>query len=188
MLKNEYIKTYFFGFSWERIADFALGILMPVFFTYAFIWLLPYVLLKAYEKEQEFKYNKRVIKLKYDNRAEKEKEKLVKQATKTIQAEVDKAKVEKTAKEIDPRIQWQKEFDDLDERKREWFKRVLMCVYEQEGIIKNYGITGGVLFELGADALRFADSNEIVEMSGDSRRIKLTEKGKFFASRYNEGL
>ena len=104
LLKNEYlIQRYFnpsdfwFWFSW----------IMPFIVTYFIIWRLPkWILLKAYDKTEEYEIEKKIIKIKQQKRIEQEETKLQEQTVKKVAAVAKQVVEEKKIKNTDPTMGW----------------------------------------------------------------------------------
>lgn len=185
LLKNEYVNKYFFPGPMDW--NFYLGILIPLVLTYLFIWWMPYILLKAYRKEQWFRVEKRIIKIEQERNIQEERKELAKETTQAIKKEVEVVKAQRAAEKLDPKMAWKNEYNRLDSQEEDYLKEVLVAVYKHRGLVYVSGMYSDAPpeFELSPNALRLADSHELISIVEDGSRIELTQKGKYFASLYD---
>lgn len=186
LLKNEYVDKYFFGINSWNDWNFYLGLLAPAALTYLFIWWIPLILLKAYKKEQWFKVEKRIIRIDQEKRVQEDRKELAQETAKAVKEEVKTVQAKKQAAKIDPKILWDEEIRLMkDTGQFAKLKDVFVCYYQYGGERKVASqFPSHPVFELNADSLRIADANELVTISTNGKIIKLTDKGKYFASKY----
>ncbi|HEY8993005.1 MAG TPA: hypothetical protein VIM37_04140 [Candidatus Microsaccharimonas sp.] len=188
LLKNEYVNKYFFG----NVNDpsYYLGILIPGILTWLFIWVLPTVLfIPAFKQERAYKLNRRKIVLAGDRHFEEEKEKFALQATKTIEAQIEQKTAEQEIVALDPDMQRQQQFEEFISKPNGSYSldAIIEAIYKSAGHMTRYirdGSWAGK--DVDPDALALAHSNELVEIDADGDKISLTEKGKYFISRYKQ--
>ena len=158
LLKNEYlIQRYFnpsdfwFWFSW----------IMPFIVTYFIIWRLPkWILLKAYDKTEEYEIEKKIIKIKQQKRIEQEETKLQEQTVKKVAAVAKQVVEEKKIKNTDPNSAYHNFINSL---------------YSGSKYIPN----------LNVDHVSYFDALGLINIVGNNVE-SLTEKGKYFALKVKE--
>lgn len=182
MLKNEYVNTYFVTWDgWSTV----LGYLIPLVLTVLFVWPIPkYILIHAYRQEQRHKVDRRKVRIEEEEKILVKKESLAKQTQKTLEAEIDTAKIEKEAAIEDPTILWKQDYDKFQ---RNGLNNILSdiatAVYTGQGkTVRFYSDEARewVGAKLSKDTLAIADTNNLIVVKDG--RISLTEKGKFFMS------
>ncbi len=187
MLKNEYVNQYFFGRNgWNDLSWWA-GLLVPLLLTYIFIyWPLPqYVLIKIYRREQEHKTERFKIKIAEEQKRKEYETESVRSGTalqaQQITAKTNLARKRKTAAKTDPKILWDEEYQELKRSgSMTALRDVLGAVYEHQGQVRS---VGGTVYVDGS-SLRVADTRGLITIIDNGRMIQLTEKGKYFASKY----
>jgi hypothetical protein len=107
-----------------------------------------------------------------------------------VEAEIAAEKKIKQAAEIDPKIVWKREFIEFKKSDDySWFGDILESVYTYHGDTYVASYTGGApKFKLDPRALKIADVNELITIADSGNTIKLTKKGKFFASLYDQAF
>jgi hypothetical protein len=182
LLKNDYVSQSFFSWhGWETL----LGYVGPLALTVLFIWPIPkYILIHAYRQEQRHKIDRRRVKIEEEEKLEIKKEKLAIQTQKTLEAEIDVAKVEKRAVSQDPTILWRKEYDALQKSGLVTIlPDIAESVYKGGGrVMKHFDKDIGewVGANLSKDSIAIAHTNDLITIKDE--RISLTEKGKYFLS------
>ena len=183
LLKNEYIKQYFFGWhGWTSL----LGYVLPLFMTLVFVWPLPqFVLIHIYRLEQRHKVQRRKVRLEEEEALLVKKETVAKQTQKTLRAEVAAEKTKKQAAKIDPQLLWKQEFNAFKKSKDyPLFANILRSVYKYAGSTFVQGkFAGAPEFEVSPQSLKMADVGELITISGGD--VRLTDKGKYFARLYD---
>jgi hypothetical protein len=188
LLKNEYVNQYFFGWhGWKSILEY----ILPLLFTALFIWILPkYILIHAYRQEQRHKVAKRKVKIEEEELIELKKEDLAIQERKTLEAEVVTAKKKQQVAKADPRIIWEREFRSFKLLNKEYamFSEILRAIYEHNGVKQVEDGYGNIVFRVSPQSMRTSDVMGLIVISDSGHKLSLTEKGKFFASRYDKDL
>jgi hypothetical protein len=100
-----------------------------------------------------------------------------------LEAEVSKAKVEHEAEQTDPKILWQKHFQNFKQHKVfSKFDKLIKHFYEYNGFIAyNDNWTES---RLDQDILVYSDVNGLIEI--DENTFILTQKGKAFVKYYSD--
>lgn len=185
VLKNEYVSDKFFSLNdWDSLV---IGLALPLFATYVFIWLAPhYVLIHAYRQEQKHKVDRRRVKLEEERKLEKEEEKLSKQEIRTLNAKQAQNRKRVQVAKSNPSVLWEEEFKAFKESDDyKTFKDVLTSVYRYRGQVEVYDDYNNLVFDLSPQALRIADVKGLIQTTSSGTIIQLTEKGKFFADKYD---
>lgn len=141
-----------------------------------------------YKQEQGYKIDKRIIKLKEEERIAQGQEKLAVQVEKTLEAEIKATDKKQEAVRKDPTILWDDEFEKI--RNRPELRGIFTCIYEHNGNVRVYNEFSSLppVFELDPNSLKLGDSRELVNIVESGKRIELTKKGKYFASKYERRL
>ena len=180
LLKSEYVGMYFFG--WHGLTDweFYLGFMLPAMLTYIFIWWIPkLILVRAYKEEQWYKVEKRKIRIQEESRLQVKEKNLGLQTEKRIEQDIKVATKRKEAEKTDPKIIWDEEYRVLGPTNMRYLRDILRTIYQYKGNVANYN------FPLDPNALRFGDSNGIVVIGNTGERITLSEKGRYFANKFD---
>lgn len=184
LLKNEYLSIMFFDY---KSLYFWASWVLPFLFTYTTIWMLPkYVLLKAFEKEEEYETNKRVFKISQEKMIESARANLEQQTAKKITAVAKQVVGERKIKEADPTIGWKIDFDDFI--KTSFYKNfdaLIQSIYQEGGSVTKFNDYGNLRFQVNKDLLAYAHTNDLIGFTRDPDKIALTEKGKFFVKQYS---
>lgn len=181
LLKNEYVNKYFFGFDLSNICavhnlEILLGWVIPAVIAYFYIWWLPkFVINPAYKKEINYKEQRRVEKIKSEKRIQDEEKKLIEKQTAT-----EEAKIELADKKAEVPAGWERDYQDFIANKKAVlsFDELLRIVYNRNSI----GQTESVA-KIGPDSLMIVEAFDLIDAT-ESNRIRLTDKGKYFARRY----
>jgi hypothetical protein len=191
LLKNEYVNQYFFGWQgWDTV----IGLAVPLGLTIFFLWpLQKFVLIYAYKIEQQNKVARKKVKLEQEREVENYKTLLLNKESKTINAQAKKVAAEaklsttkKKAAKTDPTIVWDEDYREFKtSRFFRDFRRIRDAVYEHNGYY-NFNNGDGTRFELSSDLMAFVDTEGLVKINPDGRRIYLSEKGKYFVKRYQQ--
>jgi hypothetical protein len=189
LMKNEYINQYFFGWhGWSSLW----GYLIPFILTLLFIWPIPQVaLIHIYRLEQRHKVARRRVKIEEEESLQVEKESLAKQTKKTLVAELAVEDKKQEAAKKDPKILWRQEFNNFKKTNDySSFSEILRAVYTHGGDTYVSGMYSGSspIFQLNPQALKMADVKGLITISSSGSKVKLTEKGKFFASLYDKSF
>ena len=185
LLKNEYVDKYFFGYEGWNDWLFYLGFLLPLLLTFCFIWFLPkYVLIPAFKKEREYKFNKQKIIIDHEIQIEKHRASLASASEKTLAAEEKVIQKEKAIVELDPTKAWEVEYERFNKSGLiNILSQLVDSIYKHSGHIKRYydeQRETWVSFGVDSDSIALAHSNGLVNISEDGQRISLTEKGRYF--------
>lgn len=183
LLKGDYLSKAFFDIhDWY----FWVSWVLPFILTYLVIWILPkWVLIPAFKKDEQDKVEKKRIRIQEQQKLSEAEKKFEETETKKLSAVEEKVKKEKAIKNIDPTINWEKEYISFRNSKYySDFNVVIESVYERNGLVSwkdsNYqyhGIPKGIL--------AYSHANGLVEFSSENRMIDLTEKGKFFVKQFS---
>lgn len=190
LLKNEYVNQYFFG--WHGWSSFW-GYFSPLMLTVVFVWLVPrFVLVHAYRVEQEHKTARKNIKATEEQKRQAYQafldKKVSAQEEKRVVARTKLSTAQKAAKKVDPTILWDSEYNEFaSEPNFNEFVFILQSVYEHDGRTRAQADGyGDYRFRLGGSALKLADTYGLITITSEKgdTRIKLTEKGKYFAKKF----
>ncbi len=181
LLKNEYVNKYFFRFDWSNILtihnlEILLGWIVPVVLAYLYIWWMPKLIINpAYKKETVYKEQRRVEKIKSEKRIQDEEKKLIEKQTAT-----EEAKIELADKKAEVPAGWERDYQDFiaNEKAVLSFDELLRIVYNRDSI----GVTESVA-KMKSDSLMIVEAFDLIDAT-ESNRIRLTDKGKYFARRY----
>lgn len=181
LLKNEYVNKYFFRFDWSNILtihnlEILLGWIVPVVLAYLYIWWMPKLIINpAYKKETVYREQRRVEKIKSEKRVQDEEKKLIEKQTAT-----EEAKIELADKKAEVPAGWERDYQDFiaNEKAVLSFDELLRIVYNRD----NIGVTESVA-KMKSDSLMIVEAFDLIDAT-ESNRIRLTDKGKYFARRY----
>lgn len=181
LLKNEYVNKYFFRFDWSNILtihnlEILLGWIVPVVLAYLYIWWMPKLIINpAYKKETVYREQRRVEKIKSEKRVQDEEKKLIEKQTAT-----EEAKIELADKKAEVPAGWERDYQDFiaNEKAVLSFDELLRIVYNRDSI----GVTESVA-KMKSDSLMIVEAFDLIDAT-ESNRIRLTDKGKYFARRY----
>ena len=189
LLKNEYVHQRFFGYGGGFDFSFLWGFIAPLLLTVIFIWVVPrWMLIYAYEQEQRHKTAKRMIKLEEEQKVVTFEKKLTKEKSAALDAEIELTEKAKEAAKLDPKLVWAQEFEKFKEDPAfESFGFIIDSIYDRGGQIRVTNFENKLLFEVPGGALAIAHSNNLININNKDRTIELTDKGKYFVSRYPLG-
>lgn len=185
LLKNEYVNIYFFGYSGWNDWSFYLGFIAPAILAVVYIWYLPkYVLIHAFKKEREHKFDKQKVIIDNEIEIEKHRASLATVSEKTLAAEEKVIKKEKAIVDLDPSKAWNEEYERFN---RSGLINILTsivdAVYKHSGHIKRYYDSeqkAWVSFNVNPDNVALAHSNGLIEIDARGEKITLTDKGRYF--------
>lgn len=187
LLKNDYLSKEFFNFSdWY----FYVSWIMPIILTWLIIWKFPkWISIPAFKKAEEEKTEKIIIKINEQKKIETGQIKLQEENIKKIKTVAQKTKKEKEIEKLDPTINWKEEFEQFKKHHIFYkFKQIIESLYKHNGRITLF-TSGGYSRVVGPDILALAHSKELINIKNDKNSIEvieLTNKGKFFVSKYLE--
>lgn len=190
VLKIDYLSNLFFNYnSWVSYISW----ILPFIFTWLIIWKFPKLfLLPAFEKDEEYRIKKKIIRIKNETDLTKEQIKLELQNIVKLDTVEEKTKKEKELEELDPTIKWEKEYLELRETKhfKDDFYYIKDIIVKQRGFLSSLGellpnkraqgILGDYIFVLEAKGF--------LEISDNNNVITPTEKGKYIISRYIDDI
>ncbi len=179
MLKNEYIWTVLIRRNdWHYWLTQALLISLAAFLTYVMIWWLPRLILKpSYEKEKENEYDRRLIKIRFEDQYEKGKKALASTQAITLKAEKEVIDLKDKVNES-----WLHDFKEFKESALfNQFAHIKEALYEHNKYV-SYEDESGSGNSIPTNILAYADGNELITI--DSNKIELTDKGRFFMKQY----
>lgn len=187
LLKNEYVFKYFFGYHGLLDWQFIFGLIVPAILTCLFILIVPRKLfVHFYKQEQGYRIDKRLIKIKEEERVAERQERLATQVEKTVQAEIKATDKKREAAQKDPTILWNEEYETVKVKNANDLRGILESVYKHGGqiLVESDSAFASPEFELDPNSLRFGDAREIINIVQSGSRIELTKKGKYFASKF----
>ena len=181
LLKNEYVNKYFFGLDWSNILtihnlEILLGWVIPAGLAYFYIWWLPRLVINpAYKREINCKKDRELEKLKAEKKRQDEERKLIEKQTAT-----EEAKIELADKKAEVPAGWERDYQEFiaNEKAVLSFDELLRIVYNRDSI----GATESV-DRMKSDSLMIVEAFDLID-AAKSNRIRLTDKGKYFARRY----
>lgn len=186
MLRNEYLRVEFFNY---RAWLFWVWWVAPFILTWLIIWVFPrFIALPAFRKEEESKNKKKAIALQEAAKIEEAETKLVKRNAQKLEATEETVKKRRDIARIDPTTLWSEEYEKF--RKSglfNAFQGIVDSIYDHRGQVKdNYdGFSEEYGFEIPQGMLVYADTNGLVNLTNAATpRISLTDKGKYFVSRF----
>lgn len=189
MLKNDYlIQTFFNLQDWYFYASW----ILPLFLTWFVIWKLPdWVLLPAFEKDEEYRVKKVNTRLRLEKSILSEETKLVEQSAKKLEAEEKRASKQKSIEKTEPRILWEKEYAEFKSSSHyASFGRIVEAIYQHGGRIEwHVSPQSAVKVGIPKLLLAYAHTHELIELDKDKNNyqvIQLTEKGKFFVGKLTQ--
>lgn len=185
LLKNDYLSRTFFDFS---SLHFYLLWALPFFVTYAIIWIFPrWVSLPAFRKEEEYRIQKRKIRIIEQRKLGEEEIKLEQENVRKLEVVGQKTLEEKKIKEADPTIGWLEEYEQL-KKIPSLYKRLnslVDSIYKYNGRISVAGEWNSLEFEIPKDALVYFHTNDLIGLDRSKEKIELTAKGKFFIKKFS---
>lgn len=187
LLKNEYLNRYFFGIHGLTDWNGYLGYLIPLVLTVLFIWPLPkFVLIWFYQLEQEHKTDRLRIKYREEQKRKSFEITAIRKEEARITAKTSLAKKRNTAAKTDPKIVWDTEYQAFEKDPAfKSFTYILQAIYEHNGRTRvSDPIYNSVEFEVPGAALYLADTLGLITIAATNGAIRLTDKGKYFASKY----
>lgn len=146
-------------------------IVFPLLFTTIAIWIMPLLTNKFYAQH-----------LVNINRQEKTRMRALKKSTieetELIEEKVKKAEIEKIAENVNPEINWERDFEKLKASKLyKKFHQITDSFYKFNAMLQVNK------FSVDTDILIYADSHKLIELNEDqygNRTFLPTEKGKHF--------
>ena len=190
LLKNEYVNKYFLQINgWDDLSYYV-NFALPFILTFLFIWVLPNLLfLRAFAEERDFKVKKRLRVIDDTIEIEQHKLNLAKQSTETRKEDKKAVLAEKDIEKLDPQKANEEAFDAFSQSSffRGTMQAVTAAIYEHFGNISSYEDSNGnwIQYSMDRAALARAHSNGIVNFDKARESIELTEKGRYFVSRFN---
>jgi len=191
MLKNEYINRNFIQPNFSD-PGFYLSYILPIAFTYIFIWILPkLILMPAFKEENKYKTDKRIIVLKEKERIRTEEVKLAEKDADIKVQEARSVEAEQVIMDIAPEKSYKKDFANFVQYRNnglDLLNEIMDSVYSHDGLISSYyypeNSSQQEHFRISKEALAAADTSGLIEIDyTDPTTIKLTDKGKYFISR-----
>ena len=182
ILKIDYILNVYGGSNlWHLIYGLGHLIILPFLSAWFFIYIFPKITCKFYEKSIENENINKLIRLK--------KEKELSQAEE-IQFKAKRAKLEEEEKFLEKKkaikqIKSEKSQEEKWDEEFEEFKRTKYFL-NFATIKRSYYDTDRWASDIPSDIKAYCDSNGVIEMvdHGNSSKISLTNKGKYFMKRY----
>lgn len=189
LLRNEYLFHEFFNISGYYFWIFI--IILPVFLTWLIIWKLPDLLfIKATRRNEKFRIDKKIARIEEEKRLEEDTAELISAKKENIEEAI---KIDRFALENKPEIAWDIEYIAFEKSQQfKLFSQIIKSIYTHGGRIVVHGSewSKGSEFEIDSGLLAYAHSKNLINLErGDSQvpdLISLTEKGKFFVSKYTE--
>jgi hypothetical protein len=185
IFKNDYlIKTFF---DWGTI-NFYIWWVLPFIFTYLAIWILPhYVLLPAFQKEQEYEFKKRKLEINNEKKLIDETTELQKAKVEELEVVEEKVQKEQKIKEAtDPEVKWKEEYKQfIRSGFFSDFNKIIKSIYQNNGDIKVPNEYGNIVFQVPENLLAYVHVNDLVILDKHEGKIELTEKGKFFVKQFS---
>ncbi len=183
MLKNDYLSKTFFNFSdpW-----FYASWVLPIFFTWLFVWKFPkWISIPAFKKSQEYQAEKLEVKIETEARLPQKQLRMVELMEKKTVKEKEIKEKEKEIKEIDPTIEWLKEFNQvlLNEKDVQAIKEGSGAIYQTNGrfVSNPQEINRGYNTYISSSSLSRLDALDLIKILSERRNVmEFTEKGKFF--------
>ncbi len=183
LLRNEYVLSQLLTGK-NLLFDF---IFIPFIITCLFFWIFPYGTRIFFRRNIKNQRALKIIELQESQKEKKKQKELIQEETALIKKEIEKNKIEKIAERESPEILWTKEFDEF--RKTllfEDFSFIIESIYKHN---KNISIQGpheysSPIFQIPSNILAYTHLRNLVEISNDGRKISLTDKGKFFAKKF----
>lgn len=184
LLKNDYLYQKYFDYA---SLYFWTSWILPFLVTYLIVWIFPkWILIPAYEKTEEYETNKKIIKIGEEIKIEDKKLQLQKSTTKKIAAVAEQVIQEKKIREVDPAIEWVKEYNTFKNTPYyNDFELIVESLYEQHGQVSWYRNMASYKTNIPKRTLAYAHANNLVEFEDNNKNIKLTDKGKFFLKQYS---
>jgi len=185
LLRNEYLVRSFFDIT---SLYFWVSWLMPIAITMLVIWKLPeWVLLPAFRQEEKYRVAKINTRLEVEMGIVSRETKLIEEKEKKLEAEERVIGKQKVVELANPTIGWD---DDYERFKKlsfaHKFSKIIESYYKRRAEIVDTDDYNQVVFEIPEDILAYAHSNGIVEIDSNSNKIVMTDKGKYFISKFSE--
>lgn len=190
ILKTDYLSTLILNY--HSLIFYILWI-APFIFTWLIIWKFPkWFLIPAFERDEEYRIGKRLIRIKKEINLTKEQIKLEEQNIIKLDIVEEKTKKEKELEELDPTIKWEKEYLELRQTKhfRDDFYFIKEIIVRHHGFLSSLGEilpnkkAQGVL----SDYIFVFETKGFLEISNNNNVITPTEKGKYIISRYIDDI
>jgi hypothetical protein len=189
-LKNEYINIYFLN---PRYSDvyYYLGFLLPALLTWLYIWKLPrWLFMPSFKEERRYKFEKQIFLLEEEKQLETKRTQLAVQSVKTLEEEKKVVKAEKEIIKLDPTKILDREYREFIVKTyaRETLQEIKNTVYAHYGFLGQYtnpssGYDG--VNHTNPDYIAMAHTNGLIEFNNKNTQINLTEKGRYFLSKFN---
>lgn len=187
LLRYQYLQQSFpILWSWGFFLEF---LIYPLLATALFFWVFPLVTRIYYRKSLKNQKALRRIDIEENLQISKEEKKLVKEETDLIKTKSEQEKQKKKVEKETPEILWQKEFEDFKGHPSYInFSQLKNVIYNNSG--KTHKWNGASYVRLiNTDVLATAHTKNLILINGkeySDERIELTEKGRFFMSKYLE--
>lgn len=172
LLKQDYLYSVLCNY---RDPYFYISWILPFVVTWLVIWKFSkWISLPAFKKEEEYRAEKKIIRIKEQKRIEVEEINLEKESVKRLDVVSEKTKKQNEIIQIDPKVGWEEEYEQFTRSHLfKDFNKIIESIYVQSGYVSTE------YFEIPKEILAFSHSNGLVEFS-DYNKIELTDKGKFF--------
>ena len=168
LLKNEYLYLLVNHYTvWSNF-------ILPSLFTYLAIWIFPrFILIKAFEKSEDHKYDKIIYRIQKEDQVNRN---YINKLDTTVQV----AQKEQEIKNIDPTALWFEEYKQFTKTNLfKGFDALVDIVYNKQGYLSTSS------YKIPTDILIFADTHNLIEYIS-TNKIEFNEKGKFFVKKYQE--
>ena len=190
LLKNDYLRQILFNpYSWVSWVSWV----APFLLTYFLIWIMPgWILIKAFNKTEEYESQKNIIKLRKEIEIERIKTELETEKVKKTKVVSEKITEEKKIKSKDPSTVWQEQLENLVLTTPVFIdalKAAVNVVYKTSG---NFTTRQDEARDfapfLPPEYLSRIDTIGLVKISKGTygNKIDFTEKGKFFVNKLQE--
>lgn len=180
LLRNEYLQTIIPPFGPQYLWQF---LLEPTILAWAILWLFPYGTRVFYRKSLRNKKALKVIELRELRKEQQQRVELTKTETELFESELEKKRIEKVAASESPELLWENEYKEFEKSYLYGkFREIIESIYKHSGYVSYVNEK-----YISTDMLAFADTRDLIQfVEGSSNQIKLTPKGKFFASKFLE--
>lgn len=182
LLKSDYLSEILFKYNNPN--SYILW-LLPFLLTWLSVWCFPkWILLPAFQKEESYKTQKKIIAIGEQKKVENARTALEKTSLERLKATEEKVKKEEEIIKLDPNNAWEVEYHDFALSKfYNYLDIIIRNIYEHGGSVYR----SDVLSETGGGAiLAYFDSNDIVKHDIKNKSISFTDKGKFFVKQYTK--
>ena len=190
LLRNEYLKRRFFDYHSKSIhcLEFWLLMLLPFALTYLIIWIFPkYLLLPAFKKHEEDITERKKILIDEQRKLEQAETRLQQEVVKSLEVKEEKAEKTERVRRTNPEALWLEEYKEFKTTQLyQLFNYLVEAIYQKSGQIRITDYNDNIIFEVPTDVIVFADTNSLITFDPKiSRKISLTDKGKFFVKQYS---